>query len=106
MDLSNNTWKRRKSQKPDDELYSTFKQTFTELGPQISAALPSDAVTSVDDPHVVPITLAGLVIPLLSGILPSTPLPSNVPNYPSFHGIYLLSLPIDIADICHCISGI
>jgi hypothetical protein len=35
------------------------------LGPQISAALPAEAVTSVDDPLVVPITLAGLVFPSL-----------------------------------------
>lgn len=62
MDVSNNTgWKRRKnSQKPNDELYSTFKQTFTELGPNVSAALPAeDPGVTLDDHLAIPITLAG-----------------------------------------------
>jgi hypothetical protein len=62
MDISNNTgWKRRKnSRKPDDELYSTFKQTLTELGPNVSAALPADNPgVTLDDPLAIPITLAG-----------------------------------------------
>ncbi|KAK2754041.1 hypothetical protein FQN54_007210 [Arachnomyces sp. PD_36] len=62
MDVLNNTgWKRRKNtQKPNDELYSTFKQTFTELGSNVSAALPADNPgVAMDDPLGIPITLAG-----------------------------------------------